>query len=54
MTTIAHAADLLTGLIFLAPVVIAIGTLVVINIRDRRRGEAPRAPLPTNEGDESG
>ena len=53
MIVIAHAADLLTGLIFLAPMVIVIGILVAINIRDRRRGET-RAPLPTNEGDEPG
>ena len=53
MTVIAHAADLLTGLIFLAPLVIVTAILVGINIRDRRRGEA-RSRVPTNEGDESG
>ena len=53
MTLLAHAADLLTGLIFLAPVVIVVGMLVVIHVRDRR-GDDTRAPLPTNEGDESG
>ena len=51
MTVLAHAADLLTGLIFLAPVVIVIGILVAINIRDRRRGES-RRPVSTDEGDE--
>lgn len=51
MTIIAHAGGLLTSLIYLAPVVIAIGSLVIMSRRDRRRGE-PRAPIPTDDGEE--
>lgn len=36
MRVIAHAGDWLTSLIYLAPVIVVLGVLIVATIRDRR------------------
>jgi len=49
MLVIAHAADMLTSLLYLAPVVIVIGVLVLQRARDRRRGPTEEPVEPEEE-----
>ncbi|MFP5364900.1 MAG: hypothetical protein ACLGI5_19445 [Thermoleophilia bacterium] len=51
MTVIAHAGDWLTSLIYLVPVLAALGVLVVTTIRERRRGPADDSTNSTNESE---
>lgn len=52
MTVIAHASGYLPSLLYLAPILIVIGALLVTNIRDRRRGAPGDDPPATAVNDD--